>query len=516
MNLTESLQKKEQLRQHDWETEDYFHPIRLKWRAQMVRHLFHLFPEDHILEIGSGACQWARKISAVNKNLNPICAAIFNKNLFDSINNNELPENIEPILLDAFPGSLNGRQFDFIVGYHLLTDENSAELLSELKNLLKPGGQILLFDPNSWNAYYRLRKAFSILLLPFKQKTKDHSLRMGYHANNRLDLFTMFSEVGFVKIKILPYDFIFPPMPKFLLWPMKNLSLIFENLPYFRNFAGSLFSWAQKPAEEGWERPVSNLVQHDCFKGKLSIVIPSQNEELNIPPLVENLKACYGEYIREIIIVDDNSQDTTATITRRLSEEDSRIRLLQRTMPSGVGRALRDGFASAEGDFILTMDCDFLHILPEFTGLFDSVANGADVAIGSRFSRESVLLNYPFTKILANRSFHLVANLLLGKHFRDVTNNLKLIRKEVLKNLVLEADDFAANAETGLQPILLGYDVREVPISWINRSVNMGFSSFNLFNTGPNYFIVLFRLVFRKWFNIDIVQHPPTKHSLEN
>ena len=162
------------------------------------------------------------------------------------------------------------------------------------------------------------------------------------------------------------------------------------------------------------------------------------------------------------------------------------------------------------------MDCDFLHILPEFTGLFDSVANGADVAIGSRFSRESVLLNYPFTKILANRSFHIIANLLLGKHFRDATNNLKLMRREVLKKLVIEADDFAANAETGLQPILLGYDVREVPISWINRSVNMGFSSFNLFNAGPNYFVVLFRLIFRKWFGIDIVQHPSAKQSLES
>ena len=137
------------------------------------------------------------------------------------------------------------------------------------------------------------------------------------------------------------------------------------------------------------------------------------------------------------------------------------------------------------------------------------------MAIGSRFSRESVLLNYAFTKILANRGFHILANLLLGKHFRDATNNLKLMRKEVLKNLVLEANDFAANAETGLQPILLDYNVKEVPISWINRSVDMGFSRFNLFNTGPNYFVVLFRLVFRKWFGRDIVRCPPIKQSVK-
>ena len=89
------------------------------------------------------------------------------------------------------------------------------------------------------------------------------------------------------------------------------------------------------------------------------------------------------------------------------------------------------------------------------------------------------------------------------------------MRKEVLKNLVLEANDFAANAETGLQPILLDYNVKEVPISWINRSVDMGFSSFNLLNTGPNYFVVLFRLVFRKWFGRNIVRCPPVKQSVK-
>ena len=83
---------------------------------------------------------------------------------------------------------------------------------------------------------------------------------------------------------------------------MLNLSLILVNFPYVRNFAGSLFIWAQKPAEENWKRPMSSLVQHDCFKGRLSVVVPSRNEELNIPPLIENLQACYGEYIKEIII----------------------------------------------------------------------------------------------------------------------------------------------------------------------------------------------------------------------
>ena len=179
-------------------------------------------------------------------------------------------------------------------------------------------------------------------------------------------------------------------------------------------------------------------------------------------------------------------------------------------MPNGVGRALRDGLAAANGDYVLLMDCDFQHILPELTGLFDAADQGADVAIGSRFSRDSVLLNYPFTKILANRTFHILARILFRKDLRDLTNNLKLMKQEVARSIHLESDDFAANAETGLQPLLLGFKVVEVPISWINRSVDMGFSSFNLSNTGPNYLKVLFRLFVRRFFGKDTVL-PPAK-----
>jgi len=508
MNLIESLKRQEQLRENYWKNVDYFLPIRLKWRAQMVRHLFHLFPENSLLEVGSGSCQWTREISAANGNHNPICAAICNKEIYEGNQHDHFSENIERVHLDSFPGKLSERRFDFIVGYQLLTDENAGMLLSELKGLLKPGGQILLFDPNPWNPYHRLKRLVSKLFFFLKQTKKNAHF-------NRIDLSSLLSEIGYIKIKILPYDFLFPPLPKVLLWPMQNLSLILENFPYVRNFAGSLFIWAQKPAEENWKRSMSSLALHDCFKGQLSVVVPSRNEEPNIPPLIKNLQACYGDYIKEIIVVDDNSRDGTAKITESLALEDSRIKLIRRNMPNGVGRALRDGFDAANGDFILTMDCDFQHLLPELTALFDAIANGADVAVGSRFSRESVLLNYAFTKILANRGFHIVANILLGRHFRDVTNNLKLMRKEVLKCLVLESNDFAANAETGLQPILLGFKVKEVPISWINRSVDMGFSSFNLMSTGPNYFLVLSRLVFRKWMGRQIVLHSSVKSTVK-
>ena len=78
--------------------------------------------------------------------------------------------------------------------------------------------------------------------------------------------------------------------------------------------------------------------------------------------------------------------------------------------------------------------------------------------------------------------------------FRDLTNNLKLLKREVVERLILTQPWFAINAETGLQPLVMGYTVKEVPISWINRTPDMGSSSFRLVRVGGGYIRVLANL----------------------
>jgi len=311
-------------------------------------------------------------------------------------------------------------------------------------------------------------------------------------------VFCVLSEIGYTQINALPYDFLYSPIPRFLKWPAQNLSIIMENFPYLRNFAGALYIWARNPSLEDEEQATVDLCGHEMFFRNVSFVIPCHNEEMNVTPLIKSIIGFYGKYVSEILIVDDNSIDRTADVTEDLSKQDNRIRLIRRMPPNGVGRALRDGIRAADGKYILIMDSDFQHIIPEIRDLFDAIADGADVAVGSRFSRESVLVNYAFTKILVNRAFHVVANILLWRHFRDISNNLKIFRRDVAKRLVIESDDFAANVETGLKPILLDYRVVEVPVSWINRSLDMGFSDFRIIKTGPNYWKILLRLVWRR------------------
>ena len=303
----------------------------------------------------------------------------------------------------------------------------------------------------------------------------------------------MLSELGFIRIFAVFNDFVYPPLTPKAIWLLRNLSIILENTPGIRTLSGSILLHAQKPPIPT-SYPRISLAIDDTFRGSVSVVVPCHNEEMNVGPLVYRLIELFGYYIHEVILLNDNSNDTTGDIIDGLARQDPRIKVVHRAPPNGVGRAITDGLAAASGKYVLSLDCDFQHLLPEIRDLFDSIAEGYDVAVGSRFSRHSVLLNYPLMKIVANRGFHMIARIVLIAGFRDLTNNLKLMRREVAHNLVLREPGFAINAETGLQPLLMGYRVKEVPISWIGRGIDMGVSSFRVLKVGGGYWRVLYRL----------------------
>ena len=281
--------------------------------------------------------------------------------------------------------------------------------------------------------------------------------------------------VGFIRVFAVFNDFVYPPLTPKGVWLLRNLSIILENTPGVRTLAGAILLHAEKPpSSPPTTHPRVSLTIDDSFMRSVSVVVPCYNEETNVGPLVQRLIELFGDYIHEIVLVNDNSTDATRDVIEELAGKDARIRPVHRVAPNGVGRALADGFQVATGKYVLSLDCDFQHLLPEVRDLFDGIVEGYDVAVGSRFSRHSVLLNYPFAKIVANRAFHMIARIVLIAGFRDLTNNMKLMRREVVRELVLREPGFAVNAETGLQPLFMGYRVKEVPISWIGRGVEMG------------------------------------------
>ncbi len=455
---------------------------RMLWRAQSVRHLVHLTPGQRILELGCGEMRFTRRLVQVSRGENPIVAATFRTDL-SAASAAIVPGPVERVRLKALPGALADRQFDCVVALDMLDARDCAAVLAGIHDLLAPGGQIVFFESNPWNPWLRL-----------KRLVRRYSGGDTRSLLSRPHLYELLSEVGFIRVFAVYTDFVYAPLTPRLIWLLRNLSIIAENARGLRRFAGTILVHAQKPPRLR-SRPSRPLSDHPGLTGAVSIVIPCHNEEMNIGPLIDRLLELYGDYIHEIVPVDDNSRDGTAPILARYAAADNRVRPVYRKPPNGVGRALGDGYRAATGSWVLSMDCDFQHLLPEIRDMFDHAARGAPVVVGSRFSRHSVLLNYPFLKILSNRSFHVLAQLVMRRRFRDVTNNLKLMRRDVVERLRLTAPGFGANAETGLQPMLMGYPITEVPISWINRSFDMGSSSFYLFRVGGGYAGILWNLL---------------------
>jgi hypothetical protein len=363
-------------------------------------------------------------------------------------------------------------------------------VLATVHRLLRPGGQVILFEANGSGPTGVVRSALSSLGGVVGRGPGDGGVR-------RSDLHARAARRGFTAVEVTPSTILPLRTPHRLARRLDSATVVLEHAPVVRALSRTLSVWLTKPGRA--ERPRVALASHAQFAGAVSVVIPCHNEETNVGPIADALREAYDPYLHEIIFVDDNSTDRTAAAVAGMSAADPRVRLVRRTPPHGVGRALRDGYAAATGRYILTMDCDFVVVVPELRDLFDAVAAGRDGAIGSRFSHESVLVNYPFFKVLCNRAFHLFVRLALVRGVRDVTNNLKLYRAEVLHTLEIRSPHFAANFETGIRPLLAGYDVVEVPMSWINRTAGMGASSFRIAVAGPGYVAALVRLQWERW-----------------
>ncbi len=227
---------------------------------------------------------------------------------------------------------------------------------------------------------------------------------------------------------------------------------------------------------------------------KLSVVIPAHNEEGCIEQTVLGLYAALNEHEidHEIVVVNDHSTDQTAAILAGLKQVLS-LRVVDNTPPNGFGFAVRKGLESFQGDAVAIYMADASDSPEDLIRFFRTLQiDKVDCVFGSRFMKNSRVVDYPYFKLLLNRSANLFIQILFGLRYNDVTNAFKLYRKHVIVGLQpLLSHHFNLTVELPLKAIIRGYRYSVVPNSWVNRK--SGVSKLKIKEMGSRYlFIVLY------------------------
>ncbi len=116
----------------------------------------------------------------------------------------------------------------------------------------------------------------------------------------------------------------------------------------------------------------------------LTVVVPCYNERANVAPMVAALDAALAGLAWEVVFVDDDSPDGTAAAAREIARHDPRVRCIRRIGRRGLSSAVIEGALSSSADYIAVIDGDLQHDETRLPLMLQALANGADMAVGSR------------------------------------------------------------------------------------------------------------------------------------
>jgi glycosyltransferase involved in cell wall biosynthesis len=200
---------------------------------------------------------------------------------------------------------------------------------------------------------------------------------------------------------------------------------------------------------------------------RISIVIPTLNEERNVGRVIRGVKKQLDGYDYEIIIVDGHSTDGTVDVARRLG---ARIVYDDR----GKGSAIMRGFRAAKGDIIVSMDADLSHEPKELRLLIDAIEIGYDLCTGSRFLTGGGSEDIPPLRVFGNKFFVLMVNVLFGAHYTDMCYGYRSFRKGALERLGLKETGFGIETEINIKAVKEGLKVIEIPSTEKKRAFGEG------------------------------------------
>ena len=217
----------------------------------------------------------------------------------------------------------------------------------------------------------------------------------------------------------------------------------------------------------------SKIRTNDDIEPCLSVVMPVFNEERTVGEIVKLVLA--QRPVRELIIIDDRSEDGTWKVLEELAPTDPRIRLVRHERNQGKGAALRNGIAKATAEVVLIQDADLEYDPAEYHLLLRPLLSGrADVVFGSRFAGQGEHRVLYFWHAVGNRFLTLLSNMATNINLTDMETCYKVFRREIVQALTIEEDRFGFEPEITAKVARSGARIFEVPISYYGRTYEQG------------------------------------------
>jgi dolichyl-phosphate beta-glucosyltransferase len=204
---------------------------------------------------------------------------------------------------------------------------------------------------------------------------------------------------------------------------------------------------------------------------KYSIVIPAYNEASRIPATLRSVVDCIRQrgWSAEVIVVDDGSTDATEQVVRDFAASAPEVRLLKNPGNRGKGYSVRSGLLQAFGEVVMFTDADLSAPMEEAEGLFAAIADGADIAIGSRWmDRGRQTHRQPFYRQFFGRCFNAVTRLVMGLRFADTQCGFKAFTRAAVQTVfqLQTIERWGFDPEILFIALKRGYRIQEVPVSW--------------------------------------------------
>ncbi|WP_299339129.1 polyprenol monophosphomannose synthase [uncultured Psychroserpens sp.] len=207
------------------------------------------------------------------------------------------------------------------------------------------------------------------------------------------------------------------------------------------------------------------------------VIIPTYNEIENIEAIIRAVFAQDKAF--DILVVDDNSPDGTATKVTELQREfGEQLHLLSRANKTGLGTAYIAGFKWAlqrTYDYIFEMDADFSHNPNDLIYLYNACAvKGADMSIGSRYINNNInVVNWDMKRLLLSYFASKYVKFITRMRIADTTAGFVCYKRQVLESINLDDIKFVGYAfqiEMKFKTYQKKFKIVEVPVVFTDRT----------------------------------------------